>query len=115
MTTAAPAPNVFATNVYSDPVAAMRFVNVFTVVAIRSARPIARASDQTDAPPATTAMSSGIVVAAAAGATADTDWASTSAKPTLRRSRPCMGERLPSPGTGSGDAIARSSAVMRAA
>ncbi|WP_281533523.1 hypothetical protein [Cryobacterium breve] len=87
-------------------------MNWLIVVATRNASSIAVASDHTVAPPATTATRSGIVVAAAEGATADTDCASTSKNPTLRRSRPSTGERVPMPSTGCGSLMALASAVI---
>lgn len=62
-----------------------------------TARTVASRNDHTLSVPAEVATIAGTVAMPAAGAALDTDCASTSAGPRLRRSSPCTGERCRNP------------------
>ena len=104
-------PRTFETKVYREPVADIRRVDWFTVVATSNESISVPATARSEPLPATVATIEGMVIAAADGTAAETDWASTSTNPMLRRASPETGERSSTPVTSGGSEIARSSAV----
>src|SRR6266702_4133070 len=102
LATAARGPSPLAVNVYSDPAVARRRVNWLIVTAANTVSSTAITAAHSPPSPLCRASMAGTVAAAADGAIAETDCASTPENPRLRRCRPDIGEVAPTPATGSG-------------